>query len=96
MLTGHVHHNKPDIPICSDFILGKCKKGFKCPGHHCLLPFHWQYKLPDDEWKSFNEADNEKLEKLYCDVTLEEWSATGYHISLERYAVWFQVNLGIN
>jgi len=72
VLIGHVHHNKPDTPICSDFILGKCKKGFKCPGHHCFLPFHWQYKLPHDEWKSFNETDNEKLEKLYCDVTLEE------------------------
>ena len=84
MLIGKVHDSKPDAPICSEFILGKCKKGFKCPEHHCSLPFHWQYKLPDDEWKSFNETDNEKLEKLYCDVTLESCSATGFKISLER------------
>ena len=39
------------------------------------------------EWKSFNEKDNEKLETLYCDVTLEECSATGMQISFERYVI---------
>ena len=31
--------------------------------------------------------DNETLEKLYCDVTLEECSATGMQISFERYVI---------
>ena len=85
MRSGHVHQDKPDAPICSDFLLGKCKKGVRCSGHHCSLPFHWQYKVPDvDEWKSFTETDNETLEKLYCDVMLEDCSASGFQISFER------------
>ena len=48
------------------------------------MPYHWQYSADAGEWKSFNEKDNEKLEKLYCDVTLEECSATGMQISHER------------
>ena len=85
MLTGHVHQDKPDAPICSDFLLGKCKKGSKCSGHHCSLPFHWQFKDPEkDEWKSFCKIDNEKLEKLYCDVMQEECSAPGFQIYFER------------
>ena len=88
MLTGHVHQIKPDLPICSDFLLGKCKKGSKCSGRHCSLPFHWQYKVSEvDEWKSFCETDNEKLEELYCDVTLEERSESGFQISFERQVV---------
>lgn len=81
--TGHIHQRKQDAPICSDFLLGKCKKDVKCPGHHCPLPFHWQYTV-DGEWRSFSEHDNEELEKLYCDVTLEECSAKGFQISFER------------
>ncbi|KAJ7337310.1 poly ADP-ribose polymerase [Desmophyllum pertusum] len=72
-------------PSVSEFLLGKCKKGSKCSGHHCTLPFHWQFKDPEmDEWESFSEIDNEKLEKLYCDVMLEELcSAIGFDISFE-------------
>ena len=76
----------PDAPICAEYILGKCKNGSTCTGHHCFLPYHWQY-TDAGEWKSFNEKDNEKLEKLYCDVTLEECSATGMQISHERYVI---------
>ena len=68
--TGHIHADKPDAPICSDFLLGKCKKGFKCQGNHCPLPFRWQYNIIG-EWNSFMNGDNEQLEKLYCDVNLE-------------------------
>ena len=87
ILTGHTLVNKPDLPICAEFILSKCKNGSKCTGHHCFLPYHWQYSADAGEWKSFNEKDNEKLEKLYCDVTLEECSATGMQISFERYVI---------
>jgi len=80
--TVHIHQGSPDAPICSDFILGKCKKGLKCPNHHCPLPFHWQYNV-NGAWKSFSEQDNEKLEKFYCDVKLEECTATDVQISFE-------------
>ena len=50
------------------------------------MPYHWQY-TDAGEWKSLNEKDNEKLEKLYCDVKLEECSATGMQISHERYVI---------
>ena len=83
VLIGHVHEDTPNEPICSDFLLGKCKKGFKCRGHHCALPFHWQY-TSDGEWRSFNEQDNEKVERLYCNVMLEECTATNVQISFER------------
>ena len=86
ILTGHILVNKPDLPICAEFILSKCKNGSKCTGHHCVLPYHWQYNNAG-EWKSFNEKDNEKLETLYRDVTLEECSATGMQISFERYVI---------
>ena len=85
MSTGHVHQDKPDAHICSDFLLGKCNKGIKCSSHHCSLPYHWQYKVTEvDDWKSFTEKDNEKLEKLYYDVMEDECSASGFQISFER------------
>ncbi|XP_022793155.1 uncharacterized protein LOC111332135 [Stylophora pistillata] len=83
--TGHVHSDKPDAPICSDFLLGKCKKGMKCSGHHCSLPYHWQYRVEGEGvWKSFTETDNEKVEKLYCDAMMDDCSATGFQLSFER------------
>ena len=70
--TGHIHEDKPDASICSQFLIGKCHKGVSCENHHCFLPYHWQYKGSIfDEWKSFSEEDNLTLEKLYCDVSLE-------------------------
>ncbi|XP_068694759.1 zinc finger CCCH-type antiviral protein 1-like isoform X2 [Montipora foliosa] len=81
--TGHIHDDKPDAPICSDFLLSKCKKSFKCQGHHCPLPFHWQYNILG-EWTSFMHGDNVQLEKLYCDVSLEQCEVTDVQIALER------------
>jgi len=78
----HIHQDSPDAPICSDFILGKCMKGLRCPSHHCPLPFHWQYKR-DGEWQSLSEQDNEKLEKLYCDVMLDECTVPDVQIAVE-------------
>jgi len=82
--TVHIHQGSPNAPIRSDFILGKCKEGSKCPGHHRPLPFLWQYKLIEDNiWKRSSVEDNVKLEKLYCDVMVEECSAFGFQISVE-------------
>ena len=65
--------DRPDAPICQEFILDKCKNGSKCTGHHCSLPYQWQY-VDGQEWNSLKEQDNEKLEQMYCDVNLEEFS----------------------
>ncbi|XP_068694762.1 zinc finger CCCH-type antiviral protein 1-like [Montipora foliosa] len=80
---GHIHADKPDAPICSDFLLSKCKKGFKCQAHHCPQPFHWQYNILG-EWNSFVYGDNEQLEKLYCDVNLERCEVSNVQITLWR------------
>ena len=64
--------DNPDAPICSRFLSGECQKGVKCLKHHCVLPYHWLYNVPNiDEWKSFGEKDNLTLEKLYCDVSVD-------------------------
>lgn len=65
--------DRSDAPICQEFILDKCKNSSKCKGHHCALPYQWQY-VDGQEWYSLKEEDNEKLEQLYCDVNLEEFS----------------------
>ena len=61
--------DKPEAPICLSFLVGTCKLGKRCSNHHCSLPYHWQYKVPNvDVWKSFSDKDNVTLERLYCDV----------------------------
>ena len=61
--------DRPDAPICQEFILDKCKNGSKCTGHHCSLPYQWQ-DVDGQEWNSLKEEDNEELEQMYCDVNL--------------------------
>ncbi|XP_067017330.1 serine-rich adhesin for platelets-like [Acropora muricata] len=78
---GHIHGDNPDAPICKDFLLGNCKKGSKCHGHHCTLPFQWQYNSYG-EWITFNDGDNEKFEKLYCDVNVDKTPVTQIWVSL--------------
>ena len=87
-LRRYILVNRPDATICAEFILSKCKNGSKCTGHHCFLPYHWQYG-DAGEWKSFNEKENERIEKLYCNVTMDviECSAEGMQISFERYVI---------
>ena len=72
VLAGHIHKDKPDASICSQFLLGKCSKGIMCLEHHCSMPYHWQYKVSEfAEWESFRKKDNLELEKLYCDLDVE-------------------------
>ena len=72
VFTGHIHQDKPNASICSQFLIGRCHKGLRCINHHCSMPYHWQYNFQGfDEWKSFSEKDNSMLEKLYCDVNVE-------------------------
>ena len=61
--------DRPDAPICQEFILDKCKNGSKCTGHHCSLPYQWQ-DVDGQEWNSLKEEHNEELEQMYCDVNL--------------------------
>ncbi|XP_074636867.1 uncharacterized protein LOC141895017 isoform X2 [Acropora palmata] len=78
---GHIRGDNPDAAICKDFLLGNCKKGSKCHGHHCTLPFQWQYNSYG-EWITFNDGDNEKFEKLYCDVNVDETQVTQISVAL--------------
>ncbi|XP_078378802.1 uncharacterized protein LOC144661949 isoform X2 [Oculina patagonica] len=41
---SHIHQDKPEAFICSQFLIGKCDNGLGCENHHCSLPYHWQYK----------------------------------------------------
>ena len=84
--SEHIHWDNPDAPICPEFILGKCENGSQCTSHHCILPYQWQYlDCNDHEWKNLNEEDNERLEKMYCDVTLEKCLNKGIYKSFERH-----------
>lgn len=68
----HIHVDQPNAPICSSFLVGDCAKGIRCLNHHCSLPYHWQYKVPNvDAWNSFSGEDNATLERLYCDINVE-------------------------
>ncbi|XP_068694756.1 uncharacterized protein [Montipora foliosa] len=68
----HIHVDEPNVPICSSFLVGDCAKGIRCLNHHCALPYHWQYKVPNvDAWNSFSDEDNATLERLYCDINVE-------------------------
>ena len=69
IFIGFIHVDNPDAPICQDFLIGSCKLGKRCLKHHCSLPYHWQYKVPNvNVWNSFGDKDNTTLERLYCDV----------------------------
>ncbi|XP_067017320.1 serine-rich adhesin for platelets-like isoform X2 [Acropora muricata] len=80
---GHIRGDNPDAPICKDFLLGNCKKGSKCHGHHYTLPFQWQYNSYG-EWITFNDGDNEKFEKLYCDVNVDKTQVTQISVALHE------------
>ena len=68
-LGAHIH--KTSVPICCDFIRGKCFIVGRCALHHCLTPYHWQYQLPGGEdWLSFSSRDNDVIERFYCDVSV--------------------------
>lgn len=82
-----IRQDTPEEPICSDFLLGKCKKGSTCRKHHWASPFHWQY-LSGDNWRSFTEEDNEKIEKVYCDEKLDECTVADVKISFERHVLF--------
>lgn len=57
--------------ICTGFLREECKKGRRCEGHHCPWPYHWQYRVPVQGWKSFSQSDSDTIEQLYCDPTNE-------------------------
>lgn len=76
IFSGHIHYSS-QVPICTNYINGTCQQGSKCDNHHCPLPYHWQYRLSLEGWKSFSSRDNCRIEELFCDpqndiVTAEE------------------------
>ena len=64
-VLGHIHYSS-QVHICIHYITGICQQGSNCDTHHCPLPYHWQYRLSLEGWKSFSDEDNRKIEELYC------------------------------
>ncbi|KAJ8311878.1 hypothetical protein KUTeg_010571 [Tegillarca granosa] len=60
-----------DVDICRSNIRERCKYGVNCNRHHCNLPYHWQYKVPTQPWKSFPLVVNETLEMNFCDKDID-------------------------
>ncbi|KAJ8305213.1 hypothetical protein KUTeg_017235 [Tegillarca granosa] len=60
-----------DVDICRNNIRERCKYGENCNRHHCNLPYHWQYKVPTQPWKSFPLVVNETLEMNFCDKDID-------------------------
>lgn len=63
---GHIHYSS-QVPICINYISGICHHDNRCSSHHCSLPYHWQYRLSLEGWKSFNAQENRRMEELFCD-----------------------------
>lgn len=52
--------------ICPSLIPGSCREK-KCDRHHRPLPYLWQIRI-FGTWVSFNDKENEKLERGYCNL----------------------------
>lgn len=82
--SGHIHYSS-QVHICTHYITGICQKGSKCDTHHCPLPYHWQYHLSLEGWKSFNAADNRKIEELFCDPKNDIITSTEIDLTVKSY-----------
>lgn len=82
--SGHIRRSS-QVPICSDHILDKCRRGNKCKNHHCPLPYHWQYRQSLDGWKSFNAQDNDRMEELFSDPSKDVVNAPEIEAGFESY-----------
>ena len=81
---GHIHYSS-QVYICTDYITGICQQGSKCDTHHCPLPYHWQYRLSLEGWKSFSTEDNRKMEDLYCDPKNDIITSTEIDLTVKSY-----------
>lgn len=83
-IEGHIHYSS-QVHICTDYITGICQQGSKCDTHHCPLPYHWQYRLSLEGWKSFSTEDNRKIEDLYCDPKNDIITSTEIDLIVKSY-----------
>ena len=84
-ISGHIHYSS-QVHICPDFIAGMCHQGSKCESHHCPLPYHWQYRLSLEGWKSFTAEDNCKIEELFCGPKNDVVSAADIDVAFKSYS----------
>ena len=84
-ISGHIHYSS-QVHICPDFIAGTCHQGSKCESHHCPLPYHWQYRLSLEGWKSFTKEDNCRIEELFCDPKNDVVSAADIDVAFKSYS----------
>ncbi|KAL9987951.1 hypothetical protein ACROYT_G002337 [Oculina patagonica] len=81
---GHIHYSS-QVHICTDYIAGICQQGSKCDTHHCPLPYHWQYRLSLEGWKSFSLEDNCRIEELFCDPKNDNITSTEIDLVVKSY-----------
>ena len=84
IFSGHIHQNS-QAHICADYINGTCQQRSKCDGHHCPLPYHWQYRMSLEGWRSFSEEDNRKIEEFFCDPANDTITSTEIDIVVKSY-----------
>uniref|UniRef100_K1P6C4 Poly [ADP-ribose] polymerase 12 n=1 Tax=Magallana gigas TaxID=29159 RepID=K1P6C4_MAGGI len=79
--------------ICPSLIPGSCKEK-KCDRHHRPLPYLWQIRI-FGTWVSFNDEENEKLERGYCN--LEEIGDAEVEHEERKYKIHmkFNENIGV-
>ncbi|XP_062977503.1 protein mono-ADP-ribosyltransferase TIPARP-like [Elgaria multicarinata webbii] len=62
----HVHQ-KNQVLICDNFLLGHCPLQEQCPRHHTPFPYHWQCRRREDHvWLSFSFSAQHHTERWYC------------------------------
>lgn len=86
----HIHYSS-QVHMCIDYISGTCQKGSKCDGHHCSLPYHWQYRMSLEGWKSFSERDNRKIEEFFCDPAIDTTTSTEIDMVVKSYRETSQI-----
>lgn len=82
---GHIHYSS-QVHICTEYITGTCQRGSKCDSHHCSLPFHWQYRLSLEGWKSFSPENNCRIEELFCDPKNDVVTVTDVDVAFKSYS----------
>lgn len=85
IISGHIRYSS-QVSICTSFITGTCQLGSKCENHHCPLPYHWQYRLSLEGWKSFSTEDNSKIEELFCDPKNDIVNTSEIELTVKTYS----------
>ncbi|XP_061188764.1 uncharacterized protein LOC133196934 [Saccostrea echinata] len=74
--------------ICVSSLLATCQER-NCDKHHTRLPYLWQIRIYGD-WVSFDDEENQKLEKSYC--SLEDMEGGEVEYQERKYRVHMKFN----